>query len=74
MLAPGDSHTATYIVSKDSKGVHAIEIGGLVGEFAVEAPFPWALVGGIIGGVLVILAATATVVYVRVFRKRKASA
>ena len=73
-LASGASDTATFMVSKDSAGVYAIEIGGLIGEFTVEAPFPWALVGGIIGGVLVILAATATVIYLRVFRKRKASA
>jgi hypothetical protein len=73
-LASGASDTATFMGSKDSAGVHTIEIGGLVGKFTVEAPFPWATVGGIIGGILVILAAAATVVYVCAFRNRKVSA
>jgi hypothetical protein len=37
-------------------------------------PFPWALVGSIIGGVLGLLAVTAITVYLVFFRRRRAAA
>jgi len=69
-LSPGASGNATFTVSRDSAGTYAVEIEGLTSEFTVVAPFPWMLVGGIIGGVLGILAVTAVAVYFRVFRKK----
>jgi hypothetical protein len=73
-LALGTSDNATFTVSRDIAGTYTVEIDGLIGEFTVVAPFPWALVGGIMGGVLGILAVAAVAVYFRVFRRKKASA
>jgi len=74
ILAAGASDTATFMVSRNIAGTYAIEIDGLTGEFTVVAPSPWMLVGGIIGGVLGILAMAVVAVYFMVFRRKKASA
>ena len=74
-LAPGASDTVTFTVTREDAGTYSVEMDGLTGEFTVKAhPFPWALVGSIIGGVLGLLAVTAITVYLVFFRRRRAAA
>ena len=49
-----------------------VEVPGF--DIFIEEPFPWPLVGGIVGGVLCVVAVTTTTVYLLVIHKRKASA
>jgi hypothetical protein len=75
MLAPGASDTVTFVVTREDAGTYSVEIDRLTGEFIVRAhPFPWAQVGGIIGGVLGLLAVAAVTVYLVFFRRRRAAA
>jgi len=74
-LAPGASDTVTFTVAREDAGTYSVEMDGLTGEFTVKAhPFPWALVGSVIGGVLGLLAVTAITVYLVFFRRRRAAA
>jgi hypothetical protein len=74
LLAPEVSDILTFTVTRDIAGTYAVEIGDLTDEFAVIAPFPWGLVGGIVGGVLGLLAVAAVTVYFVVFHRRRAAA
>jgi len=74
-LGPGASDTVTFAVTREDAGTHSVEIDGLTSEFTVKAhPFPWALVSGIIGGVLGLLAVVAITLYLVVFHRRTAPA
>lgn len=72
-LGPGEGDTATFSVAREIAGTYTVEIAGLRDEFTVIAPFPWALVGGAVGGVLGLLAAVAIAVYLLIFRRRRAA-
>ena len=66
VLGSGASESVAFTVTRDDPGTYGVEIEGLTSEFIIKAPpFPWALVGGIIGGVL-----AAVIVYLLI-RKRK---
>jgi hypothetical protein len=69
MLRSGASDTVTFAVKRDEANTYEATVDGLSGSFTVTAAaFPWALFGGILGGVLTVLAA-AIVLYL-VLRRR----
>lgn len=65
MLGAGASQSVSFTVTRDVPGAYSVHLGGLRGELNVASPFPLALVGGIIGGIL-----AAVIVYLLI-RKRK---
>jgi len=71
-LASGASATVSFTVTKDVAGIYSVEIDGSSDSFMVasEAGTNWALIGGIIGGVIVV----ATIVAVISLRRRRAVA
>lgn len=70
-LAPAAIDVITFTTARDTEGSYSVEIDGLRGEFTVIAPspFPWALLGGILGGVLAALAVTISL-YLVLHRRR----
>jgi predicted GH43/DUF377 family glycosyl hydrolase len=75
-LAVGASETVTFTTSKDMGGIYLVDIDDLSASFTVEKPeieeeeivgTNWALIGGIIGGVVVI----AIVVGLLLWRRRR---
>jgi hypothetical protein len=72
-VSANSSETVSFTVTRDTAGTYSVEIDGLSGSFTVlaeEAPLGgmnWALIGGIIGGVIVVAAIVALL-----FRRRRA--
>jgi len=74
-LGPGASDTVIFATTREAAGTYSVEIHGLTGEFTVkEDLFPWALVGGIMGGVVNLLVVAAIVWYLVVRKRRRAAA
>jgi len=56
-VAAGDSQEVSFTVTKEEAGSYTVAVDGLSGSFAVVAPPPginWAMIGGIIAGVIVV--------------------
>ena len=56
-LAPGESQSVSFTVTRDAAGNYLVEVGGLTGSFTVEdegAAVSWSIIGGIIGGAVVL--------------------
>jgi len=83
---PANDATCDWSVNSDPAGTVCVgsagtgcipcscQCGTRCAEFVVIAPFPWGLVGGIVGGVLGLLAVAAVIVYFALFRRRKSAA
>jgi hypothetical protein len=74
-LESSASQTVSFTVIKDVTGTYSVEIGGLSDSFTVTseagaAGTDWALIGGIIGGVIVVAAIGAVIL----LRRRRAVA
>ena len=69
-LGAGESKVVMFDVARDDGGTYDVAVGGLSGQFEVDAPFSQALLGGIIGGILGFLA-LAVIFYLVVFHKRE---
>jgi len=71
-LASGAAETVSFTVTKDVAGICSVEVDGSSDSFMVasEAGANWALIGGIIGGVILV----ATIVAVISLRRRRAVA
>jgi len=63
-LAGGMSTTITFEAAQDEAGTYEVQIGDLMGSFEVLAPvgISWALVGGIIGAVVLLALVAAGVI------------
>ncbi|MBA7504326.1 hypothetical protein ES706_02961 [subsurface metagenome] len=66
-LAVGESQEVSFEVIRESAGDYSVDINGHTASFVVKGT-NWALIGGIIGGIVVV----GLLVYFLVFRKRRA--
>ena len=66
-LAIGESQEVSFEAIRESAGDYSVDINGYTASFVVKGT-NWALIGGIIGGIIVVC----LLVYFLVFRKRRA--
>jgi len=66
-LAIGESQEVSFAAIRESAGDYSVDINGHAASFVVKGT-NWALIGGIIGGIVVV----GLLVYFLVFRKRRA--
>ena len=66
-LAIGESQEVSFESIRESAGDYSVDINGHTASFVVKGT-NWALIGGIIGGIVVV----GLLVYFLVFRKRRA--
>ena len=75
-IAAGESQDVTFSVTREEADTYAVTVDGLSGSFTVVAPvvvppakpgINWALIGGIIGGVVIV---AGLLYYFLVFRRR----
>jgi len=71
-IAAGDSQEVSFSLTRDEPGTYSVSVDGLSGGFTVIVVTPppginWALIGGIIGGVVIV---AGLLYYFLVFRRR----
>ena len=65
-LDGGDSVTVSFITSSEAEGRHSVEIDGLSGSFTVTEPPQPPLSPGYVAGIMIVIVATAAVIYMYV--------
>ena len=69
IIGAGSSQTVTFKTSRNVAGTYTVSAGGQSGSFTVREGAPMALNWWVIGGVIAVVVAAATVIWLSVIRK-----